>query len=1309
MSRYFQIFILLLIQFIPIAGQANEITHFTANQGLSGTDITAICENENYIWIATNDGLCRFDGKTFRVFKKESGNANCISENNIETLYFDSNGLLWIGFKTGGADVYNPKKGTFTHISKLADRYPQRVIAIYEDSNKKIWIGSWEEGLFELTPSRNGKFQYKVRVHLKGFIVSSIIERPKNQIWAGTYAGLYFYHLRQDRWLTCDSSLVVSQLIKANGNSSMWCSTWNEGILKITLNQLKPEIKPICAKGEEVYRIFPMTDKLMYVGTWGNGLKLFNKSNNTLQFFDSQLKPPVILSFLKDSYNNFWVGTYGNGLFKINTANRGIWSFSHINSNGYAAAYTIKALSNNHIILGSEGEGLYHCDLIHSSLEKKANGILKGKQNNFILTIYKDNNLVIIGHDDEGVYLAPISENKPDKLTYKAFRIDRKFAKITSIFKSNDNRFWFGTKQNGLISAFYNAKTAKLENFKFYNLSGIGQITGFAQYDDQRLWIASYSGLYLFNISTNNFDKSRSLKVQEMIYSMVKDVKNECLWLGTSVGLRKLDYRNNNMFEIPFSGLLPQGTINNLIIDIYNNLWFSVGSRVFCMIDKSKKLREINLGEFGNQLFLSSAIALVKDRNCVVLGGEKSLVIIDPSVVLNQPDKAKIIFTELQIDHSKVNVGDKVYGKVVLNQQTEYVNKIEFSYRCKWVSLSFTQVGWNNFKNHYQYKIDGFSQNWQLLDLDKPIIFSQLQPGNYNLMIKRFDASENESPIWHLEIIVNPPWWRTTWFYILLIVSVSLILAFSIFLIINHFKKQQNVRMMEIEKKKKEELLLEKESFFAGLSHDLLTPFSLIIAPAGDLLKADELKPENREKVQIINKNASYLLDIFKTILDFRRIESIDLAIEERKIELISFVRVIVDSFGYMARSKQILFSFETNIESLTVLIDVVKFERVLFNLLSNAFKFTGENGSIVLSLQYNSDMLFISVKDTGIGIDADKLDLIFEKFYQNNPDGSPQGFGLGLYIVRKFIELLHGTIKISSEHNKGTNIFIELPIQRTEPDVPIAEPITTPDEDVSILLVEDNEEMRSYLKGNLAIHFTVATASNGAEALDFIQNNLPEIVISDVMMPGIDGLTLCNKIKTTPLYADIFVVLISAKSSPEDELQGYKAGADFYIAKPFDCERFTKQILNIYSTRIQRRKQILKSIFNQKDETGHTTPKDEFLNKSIQTIEKHIMDENFKIDEFAALMNVSKTVLHRKFKMLIGETPNSFIRHVRLHKATDLLINSNLTVAEIAYLTGFNQSHYFIKCFREEYNETPKTYRDQKKDNKTSIDQNSH
>ncbi|MBP1637220.1 MAG: hypothetical protein H6Q18_9 [Bacteroidetes bacterium] len=1281
---------------------ANEITHYTAIQGLSGTDITAICENENYLWIATNDGLCRFDGKVFKVYKKERGTANSISENNIETLKFDSEGLLWIGFKTGGLDVYDPRKGSFTHISKLTDKCPQRVTSIFEDSNKEIWLSSWEEGLFELIPTHKQKTKYHTRIHLNNAIVSGVIELPKNKLWAGTYSGLYYYNKLEKKWSIADDKPVVSQLLTANDKKSFLCSTWNEGILKVDDIQAnrKFNISHLSDNEDEIYRMCYESDNQLFVGTWGNGLKIFNNVDGTLNSFDAQFKPLVIMSIMKDSYNNIWVGTYGNGLFRITTSNRGIQSYTPINQSGYAAVFALKSINSNQLIIGSEGEGLYHYDIAKSLLIKKDKGLYANGQHNFVLTIYKDNNLIIIGHDDFGVYLAPNQEN-PNKINYKKILADRRFAKITFIFKSNDNKLWFGTKQNGLISAVYNPSKKTLENFAFYDV-GTGQITGIAQYDNNRLWIASHNGLFLFDSETKKNENKQKPVLSEMIYSMTTDTRNQCLWLGTSVGLRKLNYHNNNEIEIPFLGLLPQGAITDLILDDFNNLWFSIGSRVFCLFNKNKKLKEINMGEYGNQLFLSSTSSSINGKNCVVFGGEKSMVAIDPAMVLNQQDESKIVFTELQIDHSKVDVGEKIYGSVVLEKQTEYIDKIEFSYKCKWVSLSFTQVGGNNFKNHYQYKIDGFSQNWQFLDTDKPIIFSQLQPGDYKLVIKRIDANEKDNPLWYLDIIVTPPWYKTKLFYFSLIVLFILLVFLVINIIKKRFEQSEKLRITEMEKKKKEEILLEKESFFAGLSHDLLTPFSLIIAPAGDLMKAEDLSTENKEKINIINKNATYLSDIFKTILDFKRIETIDITLEERTIDVISFIKIIIESFSYLAKSKKINFLFTTEVNPLIVKIDIIKFERVLFNLLSNAFKFTNQGGEIALHLSCNDNNLILELQDNGIGIEEDKLQMIFDKFYQHNASGKTQGFGLGLYIVKKFITVMNGTIRISSEPNKGTSISILLPIQKdnTEPNLKDISTITddvNSESEVSILLVEDNDEMRSYLKKQLSVHFQVATATNGLEALHFIQSYLPEIVITDVMMPEMDGLTLCSEIKKSQLYSDIFVVLLSARSSSEDELLGYKSGADFYISKPFDSERFVKQILNIHATRIQRRKQILTTFFNSNQDTTHSTPKDDFLHKAMQIIDKNIADEDFKIDDFASQMNMSKTVLHRKFKLLIGESPNMFVRRVRLNRASKLLLSSVLTVAEIAYLTGFHQSHYFIKCFKEEYGVTPKYYRETK------------
>ncbi|MDR0835777.1 MAG: response regulator, partial [Tannerella sp.] len=968
---------------------------------------------------------------------------------------------------------------------------------------------------------------------------------------------------------------------------------------------------------------------------------------------------------------------------------------SPINRNGVSAAYKICNYSKDLLLIGTQGDGLYLYDIKDKKLISKQLNSNKTLFSKYILSLYVDEDLLIVGHDDTGIAYYPFSGDKKADFELKHFFVDNQLLKVTSIFKGKDSRIWLGTKQNGLISVKYNPHTKTFTDYIHYDSFSRDEITGFADCAGGKLWISSHSGLYLFNTITNKVEENKNLKITDIVYSLMDDKKNNCLWLGTSIGLRKLDYSGDFKISNPFSTeILPEGAIYDLSLDADNNLWFSIINRIFCLMDDGRKLKEINTEIFGNQAFFSSSNILTNGKKQIVFGGSDNLLLIDTQDFLQQPEQTKIILTELNIDHQKVNVGEKIHGRVVLNEAAEYVSSILLSYLCKWISLSFTETGWDFYRNKYQYRIEGFSNSWQYLDITKPLTFSQLRPGEYTLSIRLYTVFSENEPEWRLHISILPPWWQTEWFYALLFALIALAFVMIFYTIRNYYKKRQQQRSLEIEKRKKEELLQEKESFFAGLSHDLLTPFSLIIAPANDMLREKGLQEENREKIEIIAKNATFLSDIFTTILDMKRAEIIDSEIKEKQIELVSFCKIIVNAFDYLAKSKQITLSFTSEVSDMTLLFDTVKLERILYNLLSNSIKFTPEGGNINVLLTGDEEKFGITVSDTGVGIDSKNLSKVFNKFYQEAKyRNNMQGLGLGLYIVRNFVDMLGGTLDIKSEPEKGTTISIRFSYHAVTGMNDPLETTGSQDELPSILLVEDNNQLREYLKKELSSHFYVTTAGNGIEALEFISHNLPEIVISDVMMPEMDGLTLCNSIKTTPLFSDIFVVLLSAKSTTEDELQGYKAGADFYIKKPFDSQVLIKQILNVYTTRQQRRKQIMNEFLLSSSQT-ETAPKNDFLGKAIKVVEEHLMDENFRIEEFAAEMNVSKTILHRKFKVVIGETPNIFIRNVRLHKAFNMLKETDLSVAEIAYLTGFSQSHYFIKCFKELFGETPKKLR---------------
>ncbi len=1297
---------ILFILAAPLLLSAQEYIHYTTIDGLSGTDVTAICENENYLWIATNDGLNRFDGREFKVYRNNSTSTNCLTENNIETLMFDSRGLLWIGFKTGGVDIFNPRENKFTHISEITDDYPQRVISIYEDSQNNIWLGSWEDGLYQLEPTDDIKLVYKTSKHYPRNIISGMIEKPRGKLWIGTYFGYFLYDIKKREDIPIQrNDYAITQFLDTGEQNSLWFSTWTNGLHKLEWdgNTFSVTEREIISDVKDVYRIFSTSDNQFYLGTWGDGVKKINVEHDP-SVTSLKTDAPVIMSFFQDRYNKVWMGTYGNGLYRLDNENRGITGLSPINKNGFSAVYTLRYFGDNYMLVGTQGDGLFLYDVDKQILSPRE---IKGTGNffhNYILSLYCDDELLIVGNDETGMMYTSLQKDNHADFTLKKFSVDNNFGKVTSIFRDSKSRFWMGTKQFGLVSVKYDPSNDLFTDYTHYDSFGMDEITGFAEAFDGQIWVSSHSGIYLFNPATNK-NQRYGESISEMVYSLTDNKKDQCLWLGTSCGLRKLDYSEVDKVENPFSPeMLPDGAIRNVILDEYDNLWFSISSRIFCYVNANHELKEINPGALNKQVFFSSAHCEMNNKQYIVFGGTENLLLIDPQTVLSQPNHTKILLTELLIDHQRVDVGQKVHGKVILHEDTEYINSLTLSYLCKWISLSFTEVGWDNYQNSYQYQIKGFSEEWQHLDISKPITFSRLPSGEYTLLIRSNGESlaKRSDPFWSLHISILPPWWQTNLFYLILSAAILLIL-FSLSLYTkNYYKKRQLQRLEEIEKKKKEELLKEKESFFAGLSHDLLTPFSLIIAPVKDLMRDRNMNEDQQEKLEIISKNATFLSDIFNTILDFKRAELMDSEVKEKNVELISFIRIIVNAFDYLAKSNGIELSYKPNITTLFVSIDTIKLERVLYNLISNALKFTKEGGRVEVILTYNklTGIFYIMIIDTGIGINEQNRNRVFEKFYQEGKVANKQGLGLGLYTARKFIHLMGGEINVDSAPEKGTTITIDLPAKITETIEPVFEDKENTDTNnlFTILLVEDNDQLLDYLKNKLSTHFEVGLASNGVEALEFIKKNLPEIVISDVMMPEMDGFTLCSTIKNTPMYSDIFVILLSAKASTEDEIQGYKAGADFYIKKPFDADTLINQMVNVYATRQQHRKQIIADLLSPQNENSQLQPKDNFLQRAIRVIEEHLMDENFKLDEFASEMNLSKTVLYRKFKLIIGETPNIFIRNIRLKKAANMLKETELSVSEIAYLSGFNQAHYFIKCFKDLYKTTPKNFRMQNK-----------
>lgn len=1306
-NKLFTVLFLLLIISCTYPLKAQKLIHYGLADGLSSTEITAICENNHYIWIATEDGLNRFDGHHFKVYKSGKDTKNSLKNNNIETLFIDSQGLLWIGFKTGGADIYNPRTDQFTHVNELVSQpIPNRVISIFEDSNHNIWLGGWEERICKLVPDNKERTRFTIEYSDWDCIASSIIEKPKGHIWIGTYTGLIMYDLKKQEWKPVSSTdQMVTQLCDTGEENVLYYSTWDNALHRLTWNTSPNQIQIDHSHDSNIPTFcIKKNDNKILIGTWGEGVKVCDKEHKQLYPLPGteHLGTTFIYSIYKDKFENIWFGSYGKGLYKYIDRNLGINKLLSIP--GQHTPVNSIALLHDKILLGTLGNGMYYYDMqtqvIHESY--KSNDKFK----DHILSIGQNDHVTLVGHDGIGL-LYSFQGDKTSKPQWKDFQANNELEKITT-FYFDKNKVWIGTKQNGLMSVCLNTQEQKITNYIHYDSCSRDRINAILPYQDNQLFIASHNGLSIFDKSKQIVLKDKIID-NEIVYSIIEDIHNQCWWIGTSNNLQKMTLHNDTLQISPvFSSYpLPQGAIKSLLLDSNQNLWFFIGEKIFCYISKEHRICELNIEYWGNLAILSAEKILWQGKEYIVCGNTEQVLIIDVEKALDQNDKTQFILTDLEIDHKKVQVGDMINGRIVLKENPEYVHSITLSYASKWISLSFTEVGETNYRNKYLYRIIGFTDKWQYLDTSVPLTLSQLNPGKYILEITKYNEEPDTEPCWSMNITVTPPWWKTPLFYFFSCLIILLGISFTVRQIILRNKKKSILKLRKIETQKKEELLKEKESFFDSLGHDLITPLSLILAPANDLLRESKENDIQHERLSIITKNATFLSDLFSTILDFKRVEFSEVKINNRNIEIVSFCRIIVNAFNYLASSKKIQLHYQTNIPSIHVWIDNVKFERILYNLLSNAIKYTPEQGSVSVALECTDKSLSVFIKDTGPGISPFHQTMVFNKFYrepQYNKENTPSGLGLGLYVVKKFVSAMNGTVSIQSQPGEGTTISVNLPIEKIEDQqhptdiVEFKPQPTCTTNNATLLLVEDNEQILKYLGGKLAEHFHIVTATNGEEALKLTGKYLPEIIISDIIMPGMDGLTLCRHIKENPLYADIFVVLLTAKVSSEDELKGYKEGADIYIRKPFDTAALINQIFNILNTRQKRKEQLLKNLMANNHNPIEFNSKEVFLQQAMKVIEENLDKADFNMEEFAIAMNISKTVLHKKFKMLIGQTPNQFIRAIRIRKASELLISTDLSIAEIAYLTGFNQAHYFIKCFKEVYNETPKNFRDMKK-----------
>ena len=806
------------------------------------------------------------------------------------------------------------------------------------------------------------------------------------------------------------------------------------------------------------------------------------------------------------------------------------------------------------------------------------------------------------------------------------------------------------------------------------------------------------------------------------------------IWVGTRDGLSLYRPQTNDFQNFTTADGLPNNTIQSIHDDIYGTLWVSTLNGISNLIPQKNEKGETTYkiknydetdGLQGRE-FNERAIVETNTGD-LYFGGLSGINILDPKQQVNTNEKQNVIFTDFRIFNKSIRPNEPFDGHIVFDKAITEHPVVHLKYNQNHFSIEFAAISFVlPEKIKFAYKLEGFHKDWLYTEgLNRSAVFTNLNPGKYTFRVKASnDSSLRSDTETSIVIIVSPPFWRTKTAFFIYFIFILTVLFSARRLMLERERMKFSIEQERKEAERMNELGTLKTKFFTNVSHEFRTPLTLIITPLGKLIQTTS-DPELKSKLEMMSRNARRLLNLVNQLLDLRKMEMHEFKYKPQLGDLVHFLRDITYSFSDISEKNMVKYTFKTSFEKLETFFDSDKMEKILFNLLSNAFKFTPANGEVSVELaphhsaaQQDSDTewVVIKVKDTGIGISLDKQEKIFDRFFQIDVPGNliNQGSGIGLSLAWEFTKLHGGKIEIESEPDKGSCFSVLLPVSKvlgviqhqaeveegiiqqameeTEED-PKAEKSNKTAKTKTLLIVEDNEDFRFYLKDNLKGNFTIFDAENGKQGYELALKISPDLIVSDVMMPEMSGTEMCKKLKSNIQTSHIPVILLTARTSDEQRMEGLETGADDYITKPFNFELLEIKIRNLVAQQDMLKVKYHKQINVNASEIEITSLDEKLIQKAIQEVEKNIENSDYTVEDLSRDLGMSRFHLYKKLNSLTGKTPIEFIRVLRLKRAAQLLEKSQLNVSEIAYAVGFNNPRYFSKYFKEEFGVLPSEY----------------
>lgn len=1339
--KNFVFYLVVLVFSLEAFSQEYPVKFLDISDGLSNNSVTTIYQDsDGFMWFGTYDGLNRYDGYNFKVYRNKINDKNSLSFNTIYDIKSDSKKNIWVG-GSNGVCVFDRRTSVFRpleYVSKSNKIEPLKDIIhqIQLVSKELVLVASQSFGLL---------------VYEKGSFVGKpvALEQPHTKIVKYNY-----------------NATVLENDSK---NGSCWVYIRNVGICKYNYHSKK--MKVIYPLSMEVKRIKLASDAILWLGT-DEGLYSFNTQLNVLSknYLDNNC---TVTDILIDKKKEIWITTDGCGIYRIDKEKKAI-PYRFANGKQFVKSNSIWSLYED--IAGNKWIGTLRggISMIGNNPKYFKNIRYNAKENNlaenFILSFCEDEKKNLwIGTDGAGLKYWNRKSNTYtiySSSANAAHKISSNF--ITSIIRDDTNAIWLSTWAGGVnrinpanntISYFscFNPFTQKAEKniwFVYKDSKGIiwasatneGSLyffdrvkNSFVLFDktidnlqcltetsDGKLWGGNYTSLFAIEKGEKKYEK---VVIGNPIRSIHED-KDKNLWLGTQEGgLLLFDRKTNKFKRLTTEDGLPSNTILRILEDKRGNLWMSTYNGI-CRFDRTNKTFRnfsVNDGLQSNQFSFNASLKLASGE--FLFGGINGFNSFFPEEIKELNQKSNVLLTDFYVNNQPI---EESKNDLISDWDSDKIKEVNLPYDQTTLSIEFVALDYNNTdKINYAYYLDGWDDRWNYVGQTRKANYAKLAEGKYVFKVKttnfRGGWNKEESLI---TVVVLPPWYRTWWAYTFYLLAGIGIVYGYIKYNENKEKLKYKVKIAELERKKEKEIAEKQSSMFTYISHEFRTPLSLIINPLKKVIQKGSVDGGTSiGDLVIAHRNARRLLSLVDQLLLFRKAENDG---DELRISVINVNNLCYEVYQYFvnqAKEKKIDYTFQIPENSIEIIGDYEKIEISLFNLMSNAFKYTPVGGVIGLVLAETASDVSIEISDSGAGIAKNDLESIFEKFKQVNskaPVGGSTGFGIGLFIVKYFVEKHKGIVSCSSEIGKGSiftlnflkgkNHFENVQIGTFTPKMsPLVEELMADDTETSLehspsntenewdkvmltdkrtlLIIDDNADIRNYLINLFSEAYIIYSADNGEEGLKLTKKHIPDLVISDIAMDVMDGLELCRKIKENSSLSHIPVVLLTASKNPETHLQGISDGADDYITKPFDDELLIARVESLLRSRSNLRSYFLDSITLK--ENTHKVPVEyqEILQKCIDIIEANIHKRDFTIKNFAAEMGISHRTLYTKIKIISGQTLNAFIRSVRLRRAAMLMLTENMNIAQASVEVGFEDPKYFRQQFVKLFGMTPSEY----------------